>query len=81
MYHPCFATSRAPQETLFHTLTASQLVAMAITDPVSTVQEIVIHNASSIAAQAIPAQAFANDVGCDLHDRVRGHGVNSRLAD
>lgn len=44
------------------TLTASQLVAMAITDPLFTVQEIVIHNASSIAAQAITAQAFAKDV-------------------
>ena len=45
------------------TLTASQLVAMAIIDPVFTGQKMVIHNASSVVAQAITLQAFAKDVG------------------
>ena len=44
------------------TLTASQLVAMAIIDPLFTGQKTVIHNASSVIAQAITAQAFAKDV-------------------
>ena len=63
------------------TLTASQLVAMASSEPLKTVQEIIIHNATTIAAQAmITAQAFAKDVGVICTTELGRHSVNSNCS-